>query len=159
MALARKLQPLGDACPDGYESDLVAWAEANAALLRQRRLAEIDVDHIAEELEDLGKSERRALGSHLRNLLLHLLKWEFQPSRRGTSWQRSIISARREIAVILEDSPSLVGSVPTLILREYPSARRLAAIETKLQADRFPSACPYTTEQIIADVYWPGTAL
>ncbi|WP_295622939.1 DUF29 domain-containing protein, partial [uncultured Lamprocystis sp.] len=135
MALARKLQPLGDARPDCYESDLVAWAEANAALLRQRRLAEIDVDHIAEELEDLGKSERRALGSHLRNLLLHLLKWEFQPSRRGTSWQRSIISARREIAVILEDSPSLVGSVPTLILREYPSARRLAAIETKLQAD------------------------
>ena len=113
MALARKLQPLSEPRPDRYEADLVAWAEANAALLRQGRLAEIDVEHIAEELEDVGKSERRALGSHLRNLMLHLLKWEFQDTRRGVSWQRSIHSARREIAVILADSPSLAGRVTT----------------------------------------------
>ena len=87
MALARKLGPPSDGRPDRYEDDLAAWAENNAALLRQGRLAEIDIDNIAEELEDLGKSERRALASHLRDLILHLLKWEFQPSRRCPSWQ------------------------------------------------------------------------
>ena len=156
MALARKLQPLSEPRPDRYEADLVAWAEANAALLRQGRLAEIDVEHIAEELEDVGKSERRALGSHLRNLMLHLLKWEFQDTRRGVSWQRSIHSARREIAVILADSPSLAGRVTSLIEQEFPSARRLAATETKRREDSFPSACPYSADQLIDDAFWPG---
>jgi hypothetical protein len=156
MALARKLQALGEPRLDLYEADLVAWAEANAALLRQGRLAEIDIDHIAEELEDVGKSERRALGSHLRNLMLHLLKWEFQEARRGVSWQRSILSARREIAVILADSPSLAGRVATLIEQEFPSARKLAATETRLPDDRLPSACPYSAEKLLDDAYWPG---
>jgi len=72
--------------PD-YERDLIAWAEANARLLRAGRLAHIDAEHIAEELEDVGKCERRALGSHLRDLTLHLLKWQFQPRLRGPSWR------------------------------------------------------------------------
>ena len=156
MALARKLDPPSDGRPDRYEDDLAAWAENNAALLRQGRLAEIDIDNIAEELEDLGKSERRALASHLRNLILHLLKWEFQPSRRCPSWQTSIYNARREIALILADSPSLAGRVPELIAQEYPSARRLAAIETRLPEERFPDACPCTPEQVVDDVFWPG---
>ena len=83
--------PLMDdvALPD-YEQDLLAWAEANACLLRAGRLSEVDAEHIAEELEDVGKSERRALRSHLRNLMLHLLKWQFQPGLRGPRWRRSI---------------------------------------------------------------------
>jgi hypothetical protein len=77
-----------------YEGDLVAWAEANARLLRLGRLEEVDAEHIAEELEDMGKSERRALGSHLQNLVMHLLKWQYQPQRRRRSWRFSVLNAR-----------------------------------------------------------------
>ena len=86
---------------------MVAWALANAALLREGRVAEVDIAHIVEELEDLGKSERRALASHLRVLLAHLLKWQFQPGLRGPSWRLSIDNTRRDIQLILDDSPSL----------------------------------------------------
>lgn len=143
------------ALPD-YEQDLVAWAEANAHLLRAGRLSEIDAEHIAEELEDLGKSERRALGSHLRNLMLHLLKWQFQPGLSGPSWRRSIQNSRQEIQVVLADSPSLRPRVPDLAAQEYPRALRLAVTETGLPARAFPADCPYALEQLLDEDWLPG---
>lgn len=140
--------------PD-YDEDLVAWALANAALLRAGRFSEIDADHLAEELEDLGKSERRALCSHIRILVLHLLKWELQPGLRGASWRLSIQNARREIEIILEDSPSLKASASLCLQKEYPWARRNAVIETGLREEHFPSTSPYTVEQVLDPHYWP----
>lgn len=77
-----------------YDDDWIGWAAANAALLRAGRLSQVDALHLAEELEDMGKSERRSLSSHLCNLMLHLLKWQLQPVLRGPSWRLSINSAR-----------------------------------------------------------------
>ncbi len=127
-----------------YDQDTAAWAAANADLLRQRRFGELDVTHLIEELEDMGKSERRALESHLSVLLMHLLKWEHQASMRSTSWQLSIENAKQSIFDGLEDSPSLKPKLrdETFVAKAYSKARRNAAIETGLELSIFPEQCP-----------------
>lgn len=150
----RRPGPSARAYPE-YDDDLVAWALANAALLRAGQLSEVDADHLAEELEDLGKSERRALCSHIRILVQHLLKWQLQPGLQGPSWRLSIENARREIQTILEDSPSLRAVADSCLEKEYPSARRNAVIETGLPEGLFPASCPYGAEQVLAEDFWP----
>src|SRR5712692_8509170 len=93
--------------PSLYEEDFVVWSMHNAELLRAGRLQEADIEHIAEELEDMGKSQRRALESRLTVLLLHLLKWQFQPERRSSSWRATIVAQRIAIIKILREAPSL----------------------------------------------------
>jgi hypothetical protein len=149
-----RLGPSARAYPE-YDDDLVAWALTNAALLRAGRLSEVDADHLAEELEDLGKSERRALCSHMRVLVQHLLKWQFQPGLRGPSWRLSIENARREIQVILEDSPSLRPVADTCLHKEYPAARRNAVVESGLAESPFPASCPYGADEVLAEGFWP----
>jgi ribosomal protein L29 len=139
----------------GYEEDFYAWALENAVLLRAARLSEIDAEHIAEELEDMGKSERRALRSHLHNLLLHLLKWQFQPAHRGVSWKLSIRNARHRIGIIVQDSPSLGPQIQGLIMEEYPPARLDAIDETGLPKASFPDTCPYRDDQVIDQAFLP----
>lgn len=136
-----------------YEADTVAWAEVNANLLRQHRFDELDIQHLIEELEDMGKSERRALESHLVVLLMHLLKWQHQPGMRTTSWKLSIANARQSIGDTLQDSPSLTPKFadPEFVERAYSKARRLAAIETGLDLSIFPEHCHYMTDQLQAD--------
>lgn len=90
-----------------YDGDFYAWALQTAQHLRSGELDQVDLAQVAEEIEDMGKSDRRALESHLKILMLHLLKWRHQPSHRGVSWRLSIANARDEIAAILRDSPSL----------------------------------------------------
>jgi hypothetical protein len=141
-----------------YEQDFYAWTQEQAALLREGALHELDLANLAEEIESLGKSDRRALGSHLRNLVMHLLKWQYQPSGRltGHSWESSIQNARDEIAMILEDSHSLGPTVPEVLARRYPLARQNAATETRLPLALFPAACPWTPEQVLDPNFWPG---
>src|SRR5215475_8808190 len=105
-----------------YDQDFYTWTQEQAALLREGAVDALDLTNLAEEIESLGKSDRRALGSHLRNLVLHLLKWRYQPSGRqtGHSWQSSIRNARAEIDVLLEDSRSLQQEVVGLLARWYP---------------------------------------
>ena len=105
----------------------------------------------------MGKSDRRTLGSHLRDILLHFLKWRYQPERRSASWESSIRSGRDEIEVILADSPSLTPQLPELLDTEYRRSRRNAASETGLTMSTFPDHCPLTIEQVLdADAdYWP----
>ena len=132
-----------------YDEDFYAWAMATSALLRQRRFAEIDIVHVAEELEDMGKRERRALESYIRNVTLHLLKWRYQPEKRGSSWRQSIRNRRLEIQKLLRDSPSLTGQIPQMLDDEYPAARADAIDET------FPAHCPFTVEQVLDAKFWP----
>src|SRR5262244_647649 len=141
-----------------YDEDFYTWTQEQAALLREGAVHELDLTNLAEEIESLGKSDRRALGSHLRNLVLHLLKWQYQPGGRlpGQSWESSIQNARDEIAMILEDSPSLVPTVPELLARRYPLARQNAATETRLPLALFPATCPWTPEQVLDADFWPG---
>lgn len=137
-----------------YETDFYLWTQQQAGLLRQGLLPAVDVVNIAEEIESMGKRDRRAIGSYLRNVLLHLLKWVYQPERRGTSWESSLNSGRVEIEVLLAESPSLVPQFPTLLAEEYQRARKRASFETGLPLTTFPDQCPFTIEQITGD-YWP----
>ena len=140
-----------------YDTDFYAWTQEQAALLREGAVHELDLSNLAEEIESLGKSDRRALGSHLRNLVLHLLKWHYQPSGRqtGQSWQSSIRNARAEIAVLLEDSHTLRHEVAGLVARWYPLARHDAADETRFPRATFPATCPWTPAQVLDDDFWP----
>lgn len=98
-----------------YEKDVYAWALKNAELLRQRRFDEIDIDHIAEEIESVGKSERQALESHLIVLLSHLSKWQYQPERRGRSWELTIREQRLRVERVFGKNPGLKA-----VLEETP---------------------------------------
>jgi hypothetical protein len=140
-----------------YEQDFYAWTQEQAALLRQGAVHALDRTNLAEEVESLGKSDRRALGSHLRNLVFHLLKWHAQPAGRvpGTSWRSSIRTARAEIAVLLDDSPSLRREVAGLLTRWYPLARQDAADETGLPLSTFPDTCPWAPAQVLNADFWP----
>jgi hypothetical protein len=138
-----------------YDQDLVAWALDNAGLLRAGRLSEIDSEHLAEELEDLGKSERRALASHLRILVTHLLKWQHQPGLRGPSWRLSILNARAAVQEVLADSPSLAREAAPQMEKTYAQARDNAIGETGLPETLFPRTCPFTIERVLADDFWP----
>lgn len=138
-----------------YETDYVAWIFDQVEHLRRGETDALDLVHIAEELEDLGKSERRAMGSHLRNLMLHLLKWEYQPGRRAKSWQKSIVDAQTEIEELLSDSPSLGNFLLEQLPKEYVRARKLASVETGLDKEAFPEGCPYQVEQLLDPDFLP----
>jgi hypothetical protein len=138
-----------------YDEDLYGWAMHNAQLLRQKRFAEIDYEHIAEELEDMGKSERRGLESHIKNVLLHLLKWRFQPALRGASWRQSIRNGRIAIDKIFRDSPSLQSRLADIVTHEYPNARDDAVDETGMDQTCFPEHCPFSIERILNKEFWP----
>lgn len=132
-----------------YERDLFAWTQEQAALLRARRADLLDWDHLAEEIESLGGRDRRELKGRLRVVLVHLLKWQVQPTPRGSSWRKTLRTQRLEIRDLLEQSPSLRRQVPDLVLQAYPDALEGAAEQTRLGASNFPPACPYTPEQVL----------
>jgi len=140
-----------------YKQDFYRWTREQAALLEARQFDALDMANLVEEITSLGISQKHALGSHLKNLVMHLLKWHYQPSGRqtGHSWRSSIYNARDDIAVILEDSPSLRREVPGLLTRRYPAVRLLAQDETGLPLATFPQECPWTAEQILDDDFWP----
>jgi hypothetical protein len=141
--------------PSRRDQDFCAWSLEQAALLRQRRTAEADLDLIAEEIESMGKTEKRELVSRLTVLLLPLLKWRFQPKGRGKSWRLSIANARDEIADLIADNPSLKSMLEDVTAQAYRYARRKAAIETSLGEDRFPGQCPWTFAKAIEDGFLP----
>lgn len=142
--------------PDLHERDFYAWALEQAALLRAGRLAELDLENLAEEIEGLARAEARELRSRYATLLIHLLKWEFQPERRSTSWAGTIARERVEIEDLLDDNPSLKPRQSELFAKAYRSARAGAAAETELPSSRFPATCPYTREQAMDGAFWPG---
>lgn len=136
-----------------YEQDFHAWAFQQAALLREGKLPQADIENIAEEIESKGKGERRALVNRLTVLLTHLLKWRYQPSRRGRSWLLTVKEQRRETRRHLRDNPSLTSRLDQAMSDAYEVAAIRAERETG--ADLFPPACPFTFEQAIDDDFWP----
>jgi hypothetical protein len=134
-----------------YDRDFAAWAEGQAQALRAGRLDALDLEHLAEEIGDLSHRERDALESHLETLVMHLLKWRYQPGRRSRSWEATIKVARRNIAKLLRRSPSLRRGLPASLDEIYPNARLRAAVATRLADDVFPDACPFTLDQVIGD--------
>ncbi|WP_124971567.1 DUF29 domain-containing protein [Aphanothece sacrum] len=134
-----------------YDKDLTIWAKDTAQLLRERRWDAIDWTHLIEEVEDLGKSERSAIASQMERIMVHLLKWQYQPQRRSDSWLDSINDGRSQIRRKLEDSPSLQSYPQQILEKEYIRARREAVRQTRLEIGIFPELCPYVIEQVIDD--------
>ena len=141
---------------DTYEGDFHAWAIAQAALLRAGRMSELDIQHIAEEIEALGRGERRDLVSRLEVLLLHLLKWSYQPERQGKSWRLTIIEQRERLAGHLRENPSLRAVQDEALADAYRYAVLRAERETGLLRDMFPWTCPYSFDEAMDDGFWLG---
>lgn len=147
-----------------YEADTYGWAMQQAEALRAAARLQLntplalDWENLAEEIEDLAKSRARELSSRYYQLLAHLLKWEFQPEKRSSSWRGTVTGQRSEIEDVVEESPSLKPQQEDRFRRAYRKARRLASDETGLPLETFPEDCPYTLEQAIDPEFWPGPA-
>jgi hypothetical protein len=141
-----------------YDQDFYSWTQEQAKALREGRLTELDREHLAEEIEDMGKSEARGLRSQLARLLKHLLKWVHQPElldRKRNSWGISIRDARRKIRECLEENPGLRSRLPELFEKGYIDAIVEVVEETNLPDATFPTVCPWTLEQVLDDAFWP----
>ena len=138
-----------------YESDFYAWAMEQAALLRARRFEAADIDNIAEEIESMGRGEWRELVNRLAVLLLHLLKWQFQPGFRSPSWSATIREQRIRQRSHMRDNPSLKAKLDESFAEAYELAVVGAARETGFPDSVFPKTAPYRFEQAADDAFWP----
>ena len=138
-----------------YEEDFYAWTVEQARLLRSGELSSIDVANIAEEIESLGRSDRRGLESRLTVLLTHLLKWRIQSKMRSSSWSGTIAEQRRRIAKLLRESPSLSPFVSEVLVEAYSDAREAASNETGLPETEFPVECPFSPDEILSRDFLP----
>ena len=136
-----------------YESDFYGWTKQQSYLLKNRKIAEIDWDNLAEEIEDMGRSEKRQLESRLEVLIMHLLKWQFQPNMRSRSWQLTIKEQRLRLEKLLKENPSLKSNLVDVQTKIYPLAVISAEKETGL--DSFPETCPYELIDVLAADFLP----
>ena len=134
-----------------YEQDYAGWAEDTASAIEAGKFDEIDLLALADEVRDLGKSERYRLESALRVLLLHLLKTKYQPEKATPTWQASINIQRRRVAKYLRESPSLRPCLPALLAEAYGDARIEAGGETDLDIRTFPEVCEWTLHEVLGD--------
>lgn len=148
----------GGTLMDRHETDFYGWTQETAELLRQGKFAEIDIKALIEEVEDMGKSEKRELRNRLVSLLMHLLKWQYQPERRGRSWELTIKNQRQEVLDELTDNPSLKPKLEEIGRRSYVRAVTQAAIETNKDEDIFPATFEGTGwrwEEVLDMAFYP----
>lgn len=136
-----------------YETDFYGWTQQQAQLLKNKQINQIDWHHLAEEIEDMGRSEKRQLESRLEVLMMHLLKWQFQPNLRSRSWELTIKEQRLRLEKLLQDNPSLKSSLEDVKEKSYPLAVISAEKETGLSV--FPDNCPYDLSQILNPEFLP----
>jgi hypothetical protein len=139
-----------------HDTDFFGWTLQQADLLRTRCFEQLDVSSLIDEIEDMGKSQVRELESRLGVLLAHLLKWRYQPARRGVSWETTIQEQRRRLTRLLADNPSLKSRLSKAHDDAYGDARLIARRETGLPEETFPETSPFHLEQILDPHYWPG---
>jgi len=138
-----------------YETDFYGWIQTQVDALRAGNLAELDVDNLVEEIEDMGKRQKQELRSRLGILFMHLLKWQYQPALQGSSWASTIKIQRFEIKAHLEDNPSLKHVLNETMAKAWQAALLKAEHETGMNKSTFPARCPWTFEQAIDDDFWP----
>ncbi|KOR27889.1 hypothetical protein TI03_05950 [Achromatium sp. WMS1] len=138
-----------------HDTDFYSWTEQQAGLLRTGNLAALDIANLIEEIEDMGRSEKRELKGRLQVLLMHLLKWQYQPTRRNKSWQVTIEGQRENIHQCLTDNPGMKSIQNTTLFAAYKLACFDAASETTLDKSIFPIDCPWSFEQVMSDDFWP----
>jgi Domain of unknown function DUF29 len=142
--------------PSLYTSDFSLWLEQTAQLLKARQFNEIDLDNLVEEIEALNRSEKREVESRLEVLLMHLLKWHYQPEHQSRSWQATIREQRRQILRLLKDSPSLKGHLSQEFNACYAIAREKASDETAIFLENFPAQCPYVIAEVLNPDFLPS---
>ena len=138
-----------------YEQDFYSWTQEQANLLKHGRFSELDVENLIEEVETMGRSEKRELESRLTVLLLHLLKWKYQEVRRGRSWQLSIDEQRIQFCKTLKENPGLKPKLDEIVKDAYKLAVIQASRETKISKTVFPESCPWSLAQFIEEEYYP----
>ncbi|MEH2385428.1 MAG: DUF29 domain-containing protein [Nostoc sp.] len=138
-----------------YEADYLQWIETTVEKLQSQDYANVDWENLIEEIADMGKSERRSLKSNLIVILVHLLKWQFQPEKRSGSWEGSIIEHRRRVIEALDDSPSLKSYLEIVFAQCYAQAVKQAKAETGLSVESFPVVCPYQLPEVTNDEFLP----
>lgn len=136
-----------------YQQDFYGWTQEQAQLLKAQKFQLIDWQNLAEEIEDMGRSEKRQLESRLEVLIMHLLKWQFQPSLQSRSWELTIKEQRLRIKKLLSENPSLKPALDEVIEKVYPFAIISAEKETGLSA--FPETCPYSLTDILSPEFFP----
>ena len=142
-------------CKTAYETDLYLWVNQQAYLLRSLQFSQVDIENIAMELEDMGRSLQRELVSRLKVLLMHLLKWQYQPNYQSNSWRYTIVGQRDELTDLLDENPSLKSQLEEAIVKGYRYALNEAAKETGLIKETFPAFCPWSFAEIIDPDFWP----
>jgi hypothetical protein len=138
-----------------YEQDFYSWTQQQAELLKNRLFAEIDIDNLIEEIESMGRSEKRELESRLTILLLHLLKWRYQPDYQGRSWALSIDEQRMQFLKVLDENPSLKSQIERILTSAYKLAVVKAAKETRLNKNVFPEVCPWSLSELSDEDFYP----
>ena len=140
----------------GYNDDVLLWSREQAELLRSGQFSKLDIEHLADEIEDVGKSEKRELASRMAVLLAHLLKWQYQPSRRGRSWQTTIRTQRAGIAAAIEDTPSLKAVLldPKWARTTWADAVDQATREADLDID-LGDTCPWSFDEVLTNQWYP----
>lgn len=138
-----------------HDEDFYGWAMTEASLLRQHKWSELDIEHVAEELESMGASEKREIRSRMEQLLKHLLKWQYQSDLQCKSWRNSIRNQRKALLAVIKDNPSLNPTIPEYVKDVYEDALEGAVEETGIYKENFPAQCPYSFEQIMNDEFYP----
>jgi len=140
-----------------HDTDFYTWTQEQSALLKQGRFMDTDVEHLIEELESMGATERRELTNRLGILLAHLLTWQYQPERRGKSWRLTVKEQRQRVARILRQNPGLKPSLGESMEDAYGDALLIAERETNLDETTFPIECPWSIGQVLDMDFWPNT--
>ncbi|MFW6357653.1 MAG: DUF29 domain-containing protein [Chroococcales cyanobacterium] len=138
-----------------YEKDYYLWLEATRQLLAEGKLTELDIENLSEEIADMGRSEKRAIASNLEVLLMHLLKYKYQPAKQTNSWRYTIYEHRKRLKKAFNESPSLKKYFQQIFDESYQEARKMASIETGLAIKIFPEVSPFSEEDTLNDDYLP----
>lgn len=139
-----------------YERDFYAWTQQQAEKLRARSHNDIEWESVAEEIESLGRSDKREIGNRIGVVLLHLLKWEHQPHKRKPGWLNTLREQRHQLDTLLRESPSLRALPSHAVADEFPFARLKASDETGLPLRLFPAQCPYDADEVLSQDFFPG---
>lgn len=134
-----------------YESDFNEWLDTQIKLIKSKDFEKLDIEHLIEEMEDLGDSFKEAIESHLTIILMHKLKQLLQPERDGKSWNSSIIEGKFQIEKKVQRHPSLKNYPRKVFLECYEDARRVASRETGLDLRKFPKECPWSLEEVLGE--------
>ena len=138
-----------------YETDFNLWIEQTVNHLKKGNLQALDLDNLIEEISDMGRNNRREIFGRLKVLLMHLLKWQYQPEKRTNSWINTIDEQREQLELIFRDSPSLKPYLADIFAECYQKEVRGTVNETNLPKETFPVDCPFTQEQVLNWDYFP----